>query len=100
MSKEMRQQIDRVKNWKQILNENKSTYHVVEVPQGSYNFKFGFNEFENVQTLFYDVKQSYSRSDGSGFGGDLKHSEDVDLPEGKWEIFEIKPLKVILKRVG
>ena len=99
MSKEMKEQIDRVKNWKQFLNEGKSNYHTVEVPIGSYNFKFGFNEFENTQTLFYNVKQTYSRNDGSGFGGNLEHSEDVDLPEGKWEIFEIKPNKVILKRL-
>lgn len=89
MENEMREQINKVKNFGQFLNENVSKYHTVEVPDGSYNFKFGFNEFENLQTLAYDVKQIYGRNDGSGFGGKLEHSEDVDLPEGKWEIFEL-----------
>jgi hypothetical protein len=30
MSKEMREQIDRIKNWKQFLNENKNTWYDID----------------------------------------------------------------------
>ena len=30
MSKEIREQIDRVKNWKQFLNENKDTWYDID----------------------------------------------------------------------
>jgi hypothetical protein len=71
-----------------------------EVPWGSYNFGLGFNEYDKLQTLQYDVKQGYAGQFGHHFGGEQKWSEDVDLPEGKWEIQDIQEEKVVLRRVG
>ena len=51
MSKEMREQIDRVKNWKQFLNENKNSEN--EVVSFINKNKKIINRVVNFETNFY-----------------------------------------------
>ena len=39
-----------------------------EVPQGSHNFELGYNKYEKVQTLGYNVSQNYGGTFGYSFG--------------------------------
>jgi hypothetical protein len=52
MSKEMREQIDRVKNWKQFLNENKTEYKEIEFV--CHNSDSETSTDKNLQNKLYD----------------------------------------------
>jgi hypothetical protein len=76
MSKEMREQIDKVKNWKQFINESENKkdynqlYENVEFLKQIYNdYKQIFDFFINVETHIYGSKQLEL---GLGFCNDTK----------------------------
>ena len=54
MSKEMREQIDRVKNWNQFLNENKEPHKKITIKDGAYIGGYTSNGEHYV--LLYDDK--------------------------------------------
>lgn len=66
MSKEMRQQIDRIKNWKQFLNENKSVNFVVNqkrlreyIKILKENYELGFVENDGGNVNLFDLYIKY-----------------------------------------
>jgi hypothetical protein len=89
MSKEMREQIDRVKNWKKFLNEGKSIrselYDKVEDYYNKHNdgyLKLDFEIKHNYKKLHFTELYKY---DGDIKGDDFSfYFKDENGKEGNW----------------
>ena len=96
MSKEMREQIDRVKNWKQFLNENTSSEPIKTYGDISRVIKSGkrvviTNHYGNTRTYYIDdngvPRDQHNQSKPSifiGFGED--NTVEIE-PTSRVEIF-------------
>jgi hypothetical protein len=96
MSKEMREQIDRVKNWKQFLNESNSNGPIKTYGDISKIIKSGkrvvvTNHYDNTRTYYMDdngvPRDQHNQSKPSIFiGFDEENTVEIE-PTSRVEIF-------------